>query len=68
MQIPDHLFSSIVSNDPGSAILCWFRTLLGIRAAVPHRPPAHVVKLRDNPAVINPTTLEMQQFPPRPAI
>ena len=58
-----------VSNDPGfSHPVLVPDGFLGSALPVPHPAAGPLyVKLRDNPAVINPTTLEMQQLPAAPS-
>jgi hypothetical protein len=55
-----------VSNDPGFSHPVQVPDgFLGSALPVPHPTLGGLyVKLRDNPSVINPTTLEMQQLPP----
>jgi hypothetical protein len=57
-----------VSNDPGfSHPVLVPDGFLGSALPVPHPAAGPLyVKLRDNPSVINPTTLEMQQLPASP--
>jgi len=58
-----------VSNDPGFSYPVLVPDgFLGSALPVPHPAAGPLyVKLRDNPAVINPTTLEMQQLPAAPS-
>jgi len=58
-----------VSNDPGfSHPVLVPDGFLGSALPVPHPTAGPLyVKLRDNPSVINPTTLEMQQLPAAPS-
>jgi hypothetical protein len=58
-----------VSNDPGFAHPVQVpEGFLGSALPVPHPTAGPLyVKLRDNPSVINPTTLETQQLPASPS-